>query len=180
VSRLCGGGRGGLPAAPPRPAEGRWPQPGGAAPGPAARRAGGSRHRAVRDRGCAEPSARGARTPARERAVPRGGQSDDPANAPTRKAGAQSGPALRDKYGVPGILGPPRLASGHPGTPQSSPRLAVARPFLRPRCSGTIPISCRPAVQLNPFCPAGLPLLSLASPAYGPPDRSLFVGPTPE
>jgi hypothetical protein len=78
---------------------------------------------------------------------------------------------------VPAAL---RRPSGPPPTspsPRSPPgflALVPAKPFPPPQGSDTIPIVCSPAVQFNPFHPASLNRLSLASPAQGPPDNSLF------
>ncbi len=64
--------------------------------------------------------------------------------------------------------------------PPRSRRLALAqrpaKPFPWPPGSDTILIACSPAVQFNLFCPAGLALSSVLSPACGPPDKPLFVG----
>jgi len=52
---------------------------------------------------------------------------------------------------------------------------APGDPFPRRLASDTISIARRPAVPFNPVSPAGPAPLSLASPAYGPPDKSLLV-----
>ena len=50
-----------------------------------------------------------------------------------------------------------------------------SRPFPPPQGSDTIGIASRPAVHFNQFCPASPAHVSLASPAQGPPDESVFV-----
>ena len=49
----------------------------------------------------------------------------------------------------------PRSPSVHPRSLLLSLRLTAASPFPRPPGSDTIPIASRPAVQFNPFYPAG-------------------------
>jgi hypothetical protein len=67
---------------------------------------------------------------------------------------------------------PPAPARDSPPAPL---RRAGEWPFPPPPGSDTIPIACRPAVQCTPCYPAGLALLPLASPPYGPPDKGVFV-----
>jgi len=55
-----------------------------------------------------------------------------------------------------------------PRFPLGSLSCTLARPFPRPLGSDTIPIACRPAVQLNPFYPAGWLPWPSACPARGP------------
>ncbi len=69
----------------------------------------------------------------------------------------------------------PHLRSVHPRSWHASSRLAAAKSFPRPLGSDTIPIARRPAVQFNPFYPAGPVPRSRGSTARGPPDKSLFV-----
>jgi hypothetical protein len=64
----------------------------------------------------------------------------------------------------------------HPGFGDAPPWPVVTNPFPRPHASDRIPIVGRPAVQFNPFCPAGLLPRSRARSARGPPDKSLLAG----
>jgi len=66
----------------------------------------------------------------------------------------------------------------HPRSPRVSLSFVPTRPFPRPQGSDTIPIAGRPTVQFNPFYPAGPLVRSRLCPARGPPDKSLFVGPS--
>ena len=55
------------------------------------------------------------------------------------------------------------------------PSLAVTYPFTRQLGSDTIPIALRPAIQVNPFYPAGPLPRSQTSSARDPPDKSLII-----
>ncbi len=87
---------------------------------------------------------------------------------------------LRDREATRDGLGPCALRWFRlppvPWSPRLSLQVVVAKPFPRPEGSDTIPIACRPAVQFNPFYPAGPLPRSRGCTTRGPPDKSLFVG----
>ena len=64
---------------------------------------------------------------------------------------------LRRPAGGPDCLPRPSVLARFP---LGSLEFTATRPFPPPPGSDTIPIACRPAVQFNPFYPAGPALLS--------------------